>query len=161
MRCNIPTLHFELLARYSKSTIMSLDIERQKTEGILILRLKGRLVAGEEAIEFRRVLTEEVEQGNTKGILDLGAVDYIDSTGLGQLVIAHSAFEKAGGEVKLLNLSKRSAQLLILTKLTTIFEMFDDEQAAINSFFPDREVRHFDILEFVKSEEQKKQSRDG
>jgi len=135
---------------------MSLDIERQQTEGILILRLKGRLVAGDEAIDFRRLVTEEIERGSTKAILDLGGVDYIDSTGLGHLVIAHSAFEKAGGALKLLNLSKRSAELLILTKLSTVFEMFDDEQAAINGFFPGREVRHFDILEFVKSEEQKR-----
>lgn len=134
---------------------MSLDLERQQTEGIVILRLRGRLVAGDEAIEFRRLLTEEIEQGNAKAILDLRAVDYIDSTGLGHLVAAHSAFEKAGGALKLLNLSKRSAELLILTKLTTIFEMYDDEQAAVNSFFPGREVRHFDILEFVKSEEEK------
>lgn len=134
---------------------MSLDLERQQTEGIVILRLRGRLVAGEEAIEFRRLLTEEIEQGHTKAILDLRAVDYIDSTGLGHLVAAHSAFEKAAGALKLLNLSKRSAELLILTKLTIVFEMYDDEQAAVNSFFPGREVRHFDILEFVKSEEQK------
>lgn len=137
---------------------MSLDLDRQQTEGIVIFRLRGRLVAGEEAIEFRRLLTEEVERGNTKAILDLRAVDYIDSTGLGNLVAAHSAFEKASGALKLLNLSKRSAELLILTKLTTVFEMYDDEQAAINSFFPGREVRHFDILEFVKSEAQKEKS---
>ncbi len=134
---------------------MSLDLDRQQTEGIVILRMRGRLVAGDEAIEFRRLLTEEIEQGNTRAILDLHAVDYIDSTGLGNLVSAHSAFEKADGALKLLNLSKRSAELLILTKLTTVFEMYDDEQAAVNSFFPGREVRHFDILEFVKSEAQK------
>ena len=137
---------------------MSLDLERQQTEGIAILRLRGRLVAGDEAIAFRRWLTEKIEQGNTKAILDLRAVDYIDSTGLGSLVAAHSAFEKAGGALKLLNLSKRSAELLILTKLTIVFEMYDDEQAAVNSFFPGREVRHFDILEFVKSEEEKKKA---
>src|SRR5579884_1433408 len=147
---------FRVMARYSRSTVlMSLDLERQQTEGIVILRLRGRLVAGEEAIEFRQSLAHEIEQGNTKAILGLAAVDYIDSTGLGNLVAAHSAFEKAGGALKLLNLSKRSAELLILTKLTTVFEMYDDEQAAVNSFFPGREVRHFDILEFVKSEEKK------
>ncbi|HZQ52170.1 MAG TPA: STAS domain-containing protein [Bryobacteraceae bacterium] len=137
---------------------MSLDLERQQTEGIVILRLRGRLVAGDEAIEFRRLLTEQIEQGNNKAILDLRAVDYIDSTGLGNLVATHSAFEKAGGALKLLNLSKRSAELLILTKLTTVFEMYDDEQAAVNSFFPGREVQHFDILEFVKSEERKEKA---
>ena len=53
--------------------------------------------------------------------------------------------------MKLTNLSKRSAQLMILTKLSTVFEIFDDEQSAINSFFPEREIKRFDILEFVKS----------
>lgn len=63
--------------------------------------------------------------------------------------------------MKLLHLSKRSAELLILTKLSTVFEMFDDEQAAVNSFFPGREVRRFDILEFVKSQEKKPQQHLG
>jgi anti-sigma B factor antagonist len=60
--------------------------------------------------------------------------------------------------VKLLSVSKRNVQLLILTKLSTVFEMFDDEQAAINSFFPDRERKPFDILEFVKDQEDEKHS---
>jgi anti-sigma B factor antagonist len=84
-------------------------------------------------------------------------VSFIDSTGLGTLVMAHTQLQKAGGSVKLLNLSKRNVQLLILTKLSTVFEMFDDEQAAINSFFPDRERKTFDILAFVKEQEDDKE----
>ena len=77
-------------------------------------------------------------------------MDYIDSTGLGALVICFTTLRKAGGELKLLNLSRRNIELLVLTKLTTVFEIFSDEQDAVNSFFPDREIRRFDILEFVQ-----------
>jgi anti-sigma B factor antagonist len=80
-------------------------------------------------------------------------VEFIDSTGLGAMVVCFTAVEKQGGALKLLNLSKRHIELLVLTKLTTIFEVFDDEQDAINSFFPDREVRRFDILNFVRGQE--------
>ena len=71
-------------------------------------------------------------------------------TGLGALVMCYTSLQRAGGAVKLLNLSRRGIQLLVMTKLTTIFEVFDDEQNAINSFFPDRELKRFDILSFVQ-----------
>ncbi len=132
---------------------MPLDIQQRESEGILILDLKGRIVAGPDAGDLRRTVTSLVERSVINMILNLKDVDYIDSTGLGTLVIAHSTTEKAGGAMKLLNIGKRSAQLMVLTKLSTVFAMFDDEQAAIDSFFPDREIRRFDILDFVKSQE--------
>ena len=135
---------------------MPLEMPQREVEGILILDLHGRIVVGSEASDLRRKFTQLAEQGQIKVIVNLKKVDYIDSTGLGTLVIGHSVNEKAGGAMKLLHVPKRSAQLLILTKLTTVFEVFDDEQAAINSFFPDREVKHLDILEFVKSQEAEK-----
>ena len=61
-------------------------------------------------------------------------------------------FRKTGGEVKLLNLNRRNVELLVATKLTTIFEIFGDEQDAVNSFFPGRDIKPFDILEFVKAQ---------
>lgn len=137
---------------------MPLDAPQREVEGIVILDLQGRIIVGPEASELRRKLTQLVEQGKTNVIVNLKKVDYIDSTGLGTLVIGHSLNEKTGGAMKLLHVGKRSAQLLILTKLSTVFQIFDDEQAAINSFFPDREVKHFDILEFVKSHETEKHS---
>lgn len=132
---------------------MPLDIRQRELEGILILDLKGRIVAGADAGDLRRTVSSLVDRQVINMIVNLKEVDFIDSTGLGTLVIAHSGCEKAGGAMKLLHITKRSAELLILTKLSTVFAMFDDEQAAINSFFPDREVRRFDILEFVKSQE--------
>lgn len=136
---------------------MAFEARPRDAEGILILDLKGRLVMGPEATDFRSALQAAAERGETRVILNLKEVDYIDSTGLGTLVSGHSLFEQAGGAMKLLNASKRSAELLVLTKLSTVFEMFDDEQTAINSFFPGREVRRFDILEFVKSLEEEPQ----
>jgi anti-sigma B factor antagonist len=66
--------------------------------------------------------------------------------------MSSTALGKAGGTVKLLNLNRRNVELLVATKLTTIFEIFNDEQDAINSFFPGREIKQFDILEFVKTQ---------
>jgi anti-sigma B factor antagonist len=135
---------------------MPLDVNQREIEGIVILDLTGRLVAGAEASDLRRHFDSLRSRQQSRVILNLKQLDYIDSTGLGTMVIGHSTASDAGGNVKLVNLSKRSAQLLILTKLATVFEIFDDEQTAINSFFPDREIKPFDILEFVKSHEGEK-----
>jgi anti-sigma B factor antagonist len=130
---------------------MSLDIRESEREGIVILALKGRLTVG-EASSIREKVNEQLAKGKKNFIFDLGAVDYIDSTGLGSLVICYTTIKKAEGVVKLLNLNKRNIELLVLTKLHTIFEVFSDEQDAVNSFFPDREIKRFDILSFVKQQ---------
>jgi anti-sigma B factor antagonist len=134
---------------------MHLEMHERELDGVLILDLQGRIVAGAEASELREHLSTLASQHKTNVILNMQAVRFIDSSGLGILVVAHSSMKALAGNLKLLNLSKRSAQLLVLTKLTTIFEIYDDEQSAINSFFPDREVKRFDILEFVTSQEDK------
>lgn len=130
---------------------MSLQLKRREREGVIILDLTGRLVAGEEAT----ILREEVKAlatGPVNVIFNLAGVDFIDSTGLGSMVICFTTVRKAGGVIKLLNLSRRNVELLVLTKLETVFEVFNDEQDAVNSFFPDREVKKFDILAFVQSQ---------
>jgi len=136
---------------------MPLEVRQKEVEGIVVLELHGRLVVGPESTEFRRTITELISAGRKSVILDMKHVDFIDSTGLGTLVVAHTQLQKAGGSVKLLNVSKRNVQLLVLTKLSTVFEMFDDEPAAIDSFFPDRDRKPFDILEFVQEQESEKQ----
>ncbi|MBV9763031.1 MAG: STAS domain-containing protein [Acidobacteriaceae bacterium] len=136
---------------------MALEIRDREVEDVVVLDLEGRLIMGAEATALRGAIDSLTGKGKNRVILNLKQVDYIDSTGLGTLAVGHSSLEKAGGAMKLLNLSKRSAELLVLTKLSTIFQMFDDEQAAINSFFTGREVRRFDILEFVRSEANKPQ----
>jgi anti-sigma B factor antagonist len=138
---------------------MPLELQQREVEGITIMDLRGRLVAGEEVNALREAIDAIARQTNPPDqaknvILNLKQVSYIDSSGLGALIAGHSEMQEAGGDLRLLKLSKRSAQLLILTKLTTVFQIFDDEQAAINSFFVGREVKPFDILEFVKSQEE-------
>lgn len=131
---------------------MSLGIEQREREGITILDISGRLVVGEAVAALREKIRELAEAGTAKIILNLENVDYIDSTGLGGLVISYNTVGHAGGSLKLLNLSRRNIELLILTKLTTVFELFDDEQDAVNSFFPNRQIRKFDILNFVRQQ---------
>lgn len=129
---------------------MSLEFARREREGIVILDITGRLVAGEETTALRDRIRTLTNAGSTHVILNLQEVDYIDSTGLGTLVICFTGLRKAGGSLKLVNLTRRNLELVVLTKLETVFEIFNDEQEAINSFFPDRKVAKFDILAFVQ-----------
>lgn len=131
---------------------MALTIQEREREGIAILDLKGRLTAGEEAGILRERLRAEAAAGRINIILNLAEVDYIDSTGLGTLVICYTSLQKAGGALKLLNLNRRNVELLVLTKLSTVFEIFNDEQDAVNSFFPGRKIQRFDILSFLQSQ---------
>jgi len=133
---------------------MSLEMNQREDDGVTVLDLRGRLVQGPEVTALRERFNE-LEKAQVKNvILNFKQIDFIDSTGLGMLVAVHSQMEKAGGTVRLLGLSKRGAELMVLTKLSTVFQIFNEEQAAINSFFPDREVKRFDILEFVQSQEE-------
>ncbi|HEX7362565.1 MAG TPA: STAS domain-containing protein [Bryobacteraceae bacterium] len=136
---------------------MALEAGERQIEGIVLFDLRGRLVAGDDAEDFETRLAATLAAGSKSAILNLKHASFIDSTGLGAMVGAHSAFKRAGGALKLLHVSERHAELLVLTKLSTVFEIFDDEQAAIDSFFPDRAVRRFDILDFVKSEEKEQE----
>jgi anti-sigma B factor antagonist len=132
---------------------MDLKIQQHEVDGIVILEMEGRMVLGNHLTDVQERITGNIHRGNVKQILNLRQVSTIDSSGLGTLVLVHSTVENAGGALKLLHLSKRHLELMILTKLTGVFEIFDSEQDAINSFYPEREVRRFDILEFVKNQE--------
>src|SRR5690554_5506050 len=122
---------------------MALDIQDREREGIVILDLRGRLIVGEPASALREKIRELGDRGSNKVILNMSGVDYVDSTGLGGLVISFTSLKKTGGALKLVNLSKRNIELLVLTKLATVFEIFEDEQDAVNSFFPNREIKKF------------------
>lgn len=132
---------------------MSLEIQEREREGIVILDLKGRITSGPEAGAFRDAAAAVAGRPNRNLILNMANVDYVDSTGLGAMVMAATTVKRNGGKVKLLNMNKRNIELLVMTKLATIFEIFNDEQDAINSFFPDRKINTFDILAFVKQHE--------
>lgn len=133
---------------------MDLTIEEQSRDGVTLLRMKGRLIVGQPVGLFRETIQRLVESKAERVVLDLGQVDYIDSTGLGQVVIGFTSIQRAGGALKLLNLNRRNIELLVLTKLSTVFEIYDEEQEAVNSYFPNREVRKFDILSFVQQQKQ-------
>jgi anti-sigma B factor antagonist len=129
---------------------MGLEISLREREGIVLLDMKGRIVAGSETGAFRDEFNRLKAENKSNIILNLLEVDFIDSTGLGAMVVCASTMKKADGKVKLLSLNKRNIELLVITRLTTMFEIFEDEQDAVNSFFPGREIKTFDILSFVK-----------
>jgi len=130
---------------------MPLDIEESVREDVVILTLKGRLTLGESNIVRERI-AQLSAAGKHNVVVDLGGVEYIDSTGLGILVICFTSLKKNGGALKLVNPNKRNVELLLLTKLHTVFEVFTEVQDAVNSFFPDRQIKHFDILNFVQQQ---------
>jgi len=131
---------------------MSLHIAQRESEGIVILDLKGPLTLGPEDSELRDRLAALCQSGKVNIILNLADVSHID-TGLGTLVFALARLRKAGGKLALLNVNRKHLKLFLLTKLAIAFEFFDDEQDAVNSFFPDRELKHFDVLDFVEHEQ--------
>jgi anti-sigma B factor antagonist len=129
---------------------MSLEIQQHEREGIAILEMKGRITVGKEATALREKIAELTAAGVRNVVLNLAGIDFIDSTGLGALVVCAISTRKAGGSVKLVNLNRRNIELLVMTKLATVFEIFSDEQDAINSYYPDRKLKTFDILDFVQ-----------
>lgn len=131
---------------------MALDIQQKEHEGVTILVLKGRITVGPEASALREKISEITAAGIKSLVLNMGHVDYIDSTGLGALVMISTTLRKSGGSVKLVNLNRRAIELLVMTKLATVFEIFSDEQDAVNSYYPDRKIQTFDILDFVQKQ---------
>jgi anti-sigma B factor antagonist len=131
------------------------EIAVREREGITILDLSGRLVVSESLNDLRECIKRLLGEGHTQIVANLAGVDYIDSTGLGTLVICYTTLQKSSGALKLENLNRRNLELMLLTKLSTVFELFNDEQSAVNSFFPEREITHFDILSFVQEQQGK------
>jgi anti-sigma B factor antagonist len=131
---------------------MALDIQETNQEGVVVLTLKGRLTVG-ESNGLREKVGELVAASRFQVVMDLSTLDYIDSTGLGNLVIYYTTLKKHGGALKLVNLNKRNVELLLLTKLHTVFEVFSDVKDAVNSYFPDRVIQRFDVLSFVQQSE--------
>jgi anti-sigma B factor antagonist len=129
---------------------MALDIKEHDTEGIAILEMKGRIVVGPEASALREKVTALNAAGRRNLVLNMSHVDFIDSTGLGALVICATTLRRNEGNIKLVNLNRRNIELLVMTKLATVFEIFTDEQDAVSSYYPDRKIKTFDILSFVQ-----------
>jgi anti-sigma B factor antagonist len=129
---------------------MSLEISQRDREGIALLDLKGRITIGEEASAFRAAVEKIAAEPDPRLLLNMLDVDYIDSTGLGAMVMCSMRLRNAKGVAKLVNVNRRNIELIVMTKIDSMFEVFDDETDAINSFFPGRAIKRFDILTFLQ-----------
>ena len=112
---------------------MQLKLTTRTVQDILVLNCDGRIVFGEESAELRDSVKTLIAQ-NKKIVLNLGGVSYIDSGGLGTLVALYTTAHNSGGSIKLCNLTQRVGDLLQVTKLLTIFEVYETEEEAIQSF---------------------------
>jgi len=113
---------------------MSLKIDTREVDHVTILDVLGRIVLGDEIHELRDAVHGLIEKGKKKIILNLAEVDYIDSSGVGELVGCYTTVRNAGGELKLLNLTQKVHDVLHVTKLYTVFDIRDDEFHAVKSF---------------------------
>ena len=113
---------------------MSMKASTRQVDGITIVDLSGRITLGEGSVVLRDTIKDLLGKGQKKILLNLGDVSYIDSSGIGELVSAFTSVRNQGGELKLLNLTKKVHDLLQITKLYTVFDVKDDEATAISSF---------------------------
>jgi anti-sigma B factor antagonist len=113
---------------------MSMKIKTRHVDGITILDLSGRITLGEGSVTIRDEVRKVLATGSNKILLNLGEITYIDSSGIGELVSAFTTVKNGGGELKLLNLTKKVHDLLQITKLYTVFDVKDDEASAIAAF---------------------------
>ena len=111
-----------------------MQIQERPVGDVIVLDLKGKITLGEGDELLKDKVNSLVSQGQKKIILNLAAVPYIDSAGLGEIVRTYTTVSRQGGSLKLLNLTKRITDLLAITKLLTVFETFDSENDAIRSF---------------------------
>jgi anti-sigma B factor antagonist len=113
---------------------MDLTVEERPIGRVTVLDLAGRLTNDQGAARIKDKVNSLIAQGRTQIVLNLGDVPYIDSGGLGQLVASYGSVKKAGGGLKLLNVNSRNHDLLSITRLVTIFDSFDSETEAVQSF---------------------------
>ena len=113
---------------------MSMKATNRQVDGVSVVDMSGRITLGEGSVVLRDTIRDLVGKGQKKILLNLGDVTYIDSSGIGELVSAFTAVRREGGELKLLNLTKKVHDLLQITKLYTVFDIKDDEAAAIKAF---------------------------
>lgn len=113
---------------------MSMKATNRQVEGVAVVDMSGRITLGEGSVVLRDTIRDLIGKGQKKILLNLGDVTYIDSSGIGELVSAFTAVRREGGELKLLNLTKKVHDLLQITKLYTVFDIKDDEATAIKAF---------------------------
>jgi anti-sigma B factor antagonist len=113
---------------------VTMKASNRQVNGVTVVDMSGRITLGEGSVILRDTIKDLLGKGQKKILLNLGDVTYIDSSGIGELVSAFTSVRNQGGELKLLNLTKKVHDLLQITKLYTVFDIRDDETAAIGSF---------------------------
>ena len=111
-----------------------MKIEKRHVDDVTILDLKGKILIGEGVDALRNYINTSIVEKESKVLLNFSDVPYLDSTGLGEVVRAYTSITKAGGNIKIFNLTNKVKDLLSVTKLITVFETFEDEKSAIDSF---------------------------
>ena len=113
---------------------MSVKLSNRQVGDVTVVDAAGRITLGEGASTLRDTIRDLAAKGNKKLLVNLSEVSYIDSSGIGEMVSSYTTITNHGGQLKLLGLSKRVKDLLQITKLYTVFEVFDDEASAVRSF---------------------------
>jgi anti-sigma B factor antagonist len=111
-----------------------INISERQAGDVTILDLDGKVTIGEGSVALRNAIRRLLGEGKNKILMNLGGVGYIDSSGIGELVSSFTAVNKEGGTLKLLNLTQKIQDLLAITKLLTVFDVFDSEAEALSSF---------------------------
>ena len=111
-----------------------MDIKERVVKGVSVLDLSGKIVLGEGDLQLKERIKDLLADGQRRVLLNLSEVNYIDSAGLGTLISSYTTAKREGGSLKLVNLTKRIQDLLAITKLITVFETFDSESEALDSF---------------------------
>jgi anti-sigma B factor antagonist len=106
----------------------------RQVDSVRVVDISGRITLGEGCAQLRELIRDQLTKGNKRLLLNLANVSYIDSSGIGELVSAYTAVSNQGGQLKLLNLTKKVHDLLQITKLYTVFDIHEDEARAIGSF---------------------------
>jgi anti-sigma B factor antagonist len=113
---------------------VSMKIKTRQVDGVTIMDCSGRITLGEGSVQLRDAVRDLLSKGSKQILLNLGDFTYIDSSGIGELVSAFTTVRNQGGDLKLLNLTKKVHDLLQITKLYTVFDVKDDEASAVASF---------------------------
>ena len=111
-----------------------LNISERQAGDVTVLDLGGKITIGEGSVSLRGAIRHLIEEGKKKILLNLNNVGYVDSSGIGELVSSFTTINREGGQLKLLNLSGKIRDLMVITKLHTVFDVYDDEATALNSF---------------------------
>jgi len=111
-----------------------LNISERQAGDVTVLDLSGKITIGEGSVSLRSAIRRLIEEGKKKILLNLAQVSYVDSSGIGELVSSYTTIGRENGQLKLLNLTQKIQDLLAITKLLTVFDVYEDEQTALNSF---------------------------